>query len=221
MADRLRNKTIFMTAAGRGIGRATAVAFAREGANLIATSLTPSSLESLAAEVPSITTRILDVRDADAIRRAADDVGPVDVLFNCAGWVHHGTVLDCDDAAWAASFDTNVTPMYRTIRAFLPAMLAAGRGNIINMASVVSSITGAVNRFAYGATKGAVLGLTNLPNRSPAISSVRAFARTRSARERSNRPRSASGWPPKAITSRPARPFLPASRWAAWGPAKK
>jgi 2-keto-3-deoxy-L-fuconate dehydrogenase len=160
LADRLRNKTILITAAGQGIGRATAVAFAREGANLIATSLTPASLDALAGEAPGIRTRQLDVRDAAAIQALADEIGFVDVLFNCAGWVHHGTIMDCREADWAASFETNVTSMYRMVRAFLPAMLAAGRGNIVNMASVVSSITGAPNRFAYGATKGAVLGLT-------------------------------------------------------------
>src|SRR4051794_27603870 len=112
MSERLKNKTIFMTAAGQGIGRASAVAFAREGANLIATSLTQASLDSLAAELPSIRVRQLDVRDADAIRAAADEVGPIDVLFNCAGWVHHGTILDCDEADWAASFEMNVTSMY-------------------------------------------------------------------------------------------------------------
>jgi len=176
MADRLRNKTILMTAAGKGIGRAAAVAFAREGANLIATSLTPASLESLAAEVPSIRTRPLDVRDAAAIRALAEEVGPVDVLFNCAGWVHHGAVLDCDEENWAASFDTNITSMYRMVRAFLPGMLAAGRGNIINMASVVSSITGAVNRCAYGATKGAVIGFTKSLARDYVSQGIRANA---------------------------------------------
>src|SRR5688500_3825986 len=133
MGDRLRNKTILLTAAGNDIGRASAVAFAREGANLIATSLTPASLDSLAAEAPSIRTSALDVRAASAIRALAQEIGPVDVLFNCAGWVHHGTVLDCDEENWAASFDTNITSMYRMVRAFLPGMLAAGRGNIINM----------------------------------------------------------------------------------------
>ena len=160
MTDRLRNKTILITAAGKGIGRATAVAFAREGANLIATSLTPASLESLAAELPGIRTYALDVRDAAAIRGLAEQFGPIDVLFNCAGWVHHGAILECDEESWAVSFETNVTSMYRMVRAFLPGMLASGCGNIINVASVVSSITGAVNRCAYGATKGAVIGLT-------------------------------------------------------------
>jgi 2-keto-3-deoxy-L-fuconate dehydrogenase len=176
MADRLKNKTILMTAAGKGIGRASAVAFAREGANVIATSLTPASLESLAAELPGIQTRPLDVRDALGIRALADEFGPVDVLFNCAGWVHHGAILDCDEENWDLSFDTNVKSMYRMIRAFLPAMLAAGRGNIINMASVVSSITGAANRCAYGATKGAVIGLTKSIARDYVAQGIRANA---------------------------------------------
>jgi 2-keto-3-deoxy-L-fuconate dehydrogenase len=174
MAERLRGKTIFITAAGQGIGRATAVAFAREGANVIATSLTPASLESLAAETAGITTRQLDVRDAARIQSLAEEFGPVDVLFNCAGWVHHGTILDCDEANWAASFDINITSMYRAIRAFLPAMLAAGRGNIINIASVVSSVTGAVNRCAYGATKGAVIALTKSIARDFVAQGIRA-----------------------------------------------
>jgi 2-keto-3-deoxy-L-fuconate dehydrogenase len=176
MADRLRNKTILLTAAGKGIGRASAVAFAREGADVIATSLTPASLESLAGEAPGIRTRQLDVRDAAAIRALADEFGPVDVLFNCAGWVHHGAILDCDEEAWAASFETNVTSMYRLVREFLPAMLSAGQGNIINMASVVSSITGAANRCAYGATKGAVIGFTKSLARDYVGQGIRANA---------------------------------------------
>jgi 2-keto-3-deoxy-L-fuconate dehydrogenase len=176
MADRLKNKTILITAAGKGIGRATAVAFAREGADVIATSLTPASLESLAAEIAGIRTHPLDVRDAAGIRALAEEFGPVDVLFNCAGWVHHGTILDCDEENWDLSFDTNVKSMYRMVRAFLPAMLAAGRGNIINMASVVSSITGAANRCAYGATKGAVIGLTKSLARDYVAQGIRANA---------------------------------------------
>jgi 2-keto-3-deoxy-L-fuconate dehydrogenase len=176
MADRLRNKTILITAAGKGIGRATAIAFAREGADVIATSLTPSSLESLAAEVHGIRAHVLDVRDAAGIFALANAVGPIDVLFNCAGWVHHGTILDCDEEAWAASFETNVTSMYRVTRAFLPGMLSAGRGNIVNVASVVSSITSAANRFAYGATKAAVIGLTKSLARDFVSQGIRANA---------------------------------------------
>jgi 2-keto-3-deoxy-L-fuconate dehydrogenase len=176
MADRLHNKTILITAAGKGIGRATAVAFAREGADVIATSLTASSLETLAAEVTGIRTHVLDVRDAAGIQTLANSTGPIDVLFNCAGWVHHGTILDCDEESWAASFDTNVTSMYRVTRAFLPGMIAAGRGNILNVASIASSITGVPKRCAYGATKGAVIGFTKSLARDFVSQGIRANA---------------------------------------------
>jgi 2-keto-3-deoxy-L-fuconate dehydrogenase len=156
---RLNGKRAFVTAAGAGIGRATALAFAREGAQVIATDIDAAALASLAAEAPAITTAVLDVRDGDAV--AAALVGPaLDVLFNCAGFVHHGTILEMEDADWAFSWDLNVTAMVRTIRSALPAMLAQGSGTIINMASVASSIRGVPNRFAYGATKAAVIGLT-------------------------------------------------------------
>jgi 2-keto-3-deoxy-L-fuconate dehydrogenase len=176
MADRLRNKTVLITAAGKGIGRATAIAFAREGADVIATSLTASSLETLAAEMAGIRTHVLDVRDAAGIQSLASATGPIDVLFNCAGWVHHGNILECDEEAWATSFDTNVTSMYRVTRAFLPGMLAAGRGNIINVASVVSSVTSAANRCAYGASKAAVIGLTKSVARDFVSQGIRANA---------------------------------------------
>lgn len=156
---RLAGKRAFVTAAGAGIGRATALAFAREGASVTATDIDEGALASLAAEAPGIATARLDVRD-DAAVAAALGQAATDVLFNCAGFVHHGTVLDLGDADWAFSWDLNVTSMVRTIRAALPGMLDRCGGTIINMASVASSIRGVPNRFAYGATKAAVIGLT-------------------------------------------------------------
>jgi 2-keto-3-deoxy-L-fuconate dehydrogenase len=153
---RLHGKRAFITAAGQGIGRATAELFAREGAEVIATDVNVATLATLSG----CTTRVLDVLSQDAITQAAADAGRIDILFNCAGYVHQGAILDCDDRAWQFSFDLNVTAMFRMIRAFLPGMLAVGRGSIINMASVASSLKGAPNRAAYGASKAAVLGLT-------------------------------------------------------------
>lgn len=159
MGSRLAGKTAFLTAAGQGIGRAVAEAFAAEGARVIATDLNDGLLQSLAG-TPNVSVRRLDVLDAAAIAQAAADVGPVDVLFNGAGFVHAGSVLDCTEEEWAFAFDLNVRSQYRTIKAFMPGMLAQGRGSIINMASVAGSIKGAPNRFVYGATKAAVIGLT-------------------------------------------------------------
>ncbi len=156
----LAGKTALITAAAQGIGAATAVAFQEAGARVIATDVSEPGLAALKADHPAIETRLLDVRDTEAVNAAADALGAIDVLFNCAGFVHQGGVLDCDQAAWDLSFDLNVTSMWRTLRAFLPGMLAQGRGSIINMASVVSSQKGVPNRFAYGATKAAVIGLT-------------------------------------------------------------
>ena len=158
-SSRLAGKTALVTAAGQGIGRATALAFAREGARVIATDINATLLHSLAAET-GCATRLLDVTDAAAISAAAQDIGAIDVLFNGAGFVHAGTVLDCTEEEWAFGFELNVRSQYRMIKAFLPAMLARGGGAIINMASVASSIKGAPNRFVYGATKAAVIGLT-------------------------------------------------------------
>jgi len=157
---RLTGKTAFLTATGQGIGRATALAFAAEGATVHATDISADLLAALAAEAPGIDTAVLDARDTAAVNAAAERIGPVDILFNCAGYVHHGTVLDCDEGAWDLSFDLNVKSMWRTLRAFLPGMLASGGGSIINMASGASSLKGAPNRFVYGATKAAVIGLT-------------------------------------------------------------
>jgi 2-keto-3-deoxy-L-fuconate dehydrogenase len=162
MTRRLEGKTAFITAAGQGIGRATALAFVREGARVIATDINAATLESLAAEAGQggITTLRLDVTDAAAVQAAAAAHLGVNVLFNGAGFVHAGTVLDCSEEEWSFAFDLNVRSAFRTIKAFLPAMLAAGGGSIINVASVAGSIKGAPNRFVYGSTKAAVIGLT-------------------------------------------------------------
>lgn len=160
MTDRVLGKRALITAAGQGIGRASAIALAAEGAQVIAADINAEALASLAAEHPAITTRLLDVRDPAAIAQAAADLGALDVLFNCAGFVANGTILDCDEDQWAFSLDLNMTAMYRMCRAFLPAMLANGGGSIINMASVASSVIAAPNRFVYGATKAGVIGLT-------------------------------------------------------------
>lgn len=157
---RLAGKTAFMTAAGQGIGRATALAFAREGARVIATDLDTGLLDALKRESPQIHTERLDVRDRTAVAKLSERSERIDILFNCAGFVHHGTVLDCDDGEWERSFDLNVGSMHRMVRAVLPGMLARGGGSIVNIASVVSSIAGRPNRYVYGASKGAVIGLT-------------------------------------------------------------
>ena len=159
MADRLAGKTALVTAAAQGIGRATALAFAAEGAQVVATDLDAAALEEIAGTA-GLAVRRLDVTDGAAITALAGELGAVDVLANVAGFVHHGSILDCAEADWDFSFDLNLRSMYRTIRAFLPAMLAAGGGSIVNMASVASSIRGLPNRFLYGTTKAAVIGLT-------------------------------------------------------------
>jgi 2-dehydro-3-deoxy-L-fuconate 4-dehydrogenase len=155
MADRLAGKVALLTAAAAGIGRATAEAFAREGARVIATDIDVSGLAGLDAEK-----RKLDVRSSEAVAALARDVGAIDVLFNCAGFVHHGSALDCSDEDWDFSFDLNVKSMHRTIRAFLPDMLKTGGGSIVNIASGASSVRGIPNRYVYGASKAAVIGLT-------------------------------------------------------------
>ena len=159
MADRLTGKTALITAAGQGIGRATAEVFAREGARVVATDINDTTLQELNG-ITGITGRRLDVLDPEAISAAATEIGAVDILFNCAGFVHHGTVLECDEEAFDFSMTLNVKAMYRMIRAFLPAMLESGGGSIINMASVSSNLKGIPNRFVYGTSKAAVIGLT-------------------------------------------------------------
>lgn len=153
---RLDGKTCLVTAAGQGIGRASALAMAAEGARVIATDVNEAALSTL----EGVETRLLDVRDPDAIANATAEIGAPDVLFNCVGFVANGTILDCDEDQWAFSNDLNVTSLYRMIRSFLPGMIVNGGGSIINMSSVVSSIIAAPDRFAYGATKAAVIGIT-------------------------------------------------------------
>ena len=159
MSQRLAGKTAFLTAAGAGIGRATALAFAREGARVIATDLKPELMADLRG-IPGIEIEKLDALDAAAIADAAVRHPDVDVLFNAAGYVHHGTVLDCTEEQWDFAFNLNARSMFRTIKAFVPGMLARGRGSIVNIASGASSVRGAPNRFVYGASKAAVIGLT-------------------------------------------------------------
>ena len=154
---RLTGKTALVTAAGQGIGRASALAMAREGARVVATDVNPGLLPALQAD--GLEVRHLDVRDRASIAAAAAEVAP-DVLFNCAGFVASGSILECDEDQWAFSLDLNLTAMYRMCRAFLPGMLERRSGSIINMASAVSSIIAAPNRFVYGATKAGVIGLT-------------------------------------------------------------
>ena len=173
MAGRLEGKRAFITGAGQGIGRAVAIAFAREGAEVVATSRTLSKMADLPAIDPAISIAALDVTDGAAITKAIADAGRIDVLFNCAGWVHHGTILECGPEDWAASFDQNVTACYHSIRAVLPQMLERGSGSIINVASVVSNIAGVPNRVAYGASKAALIGLTKAVARDVVATGVR------------------------------------------------
>ena len=174
MGDRLRGKRAFVTAAGQGMGRAAAIAFAAEGARVWATDVNAEALRSLEGALgittsgtttrgtttSGVTTRVLDVTDNAAVERVAKEAGDVDVLFNCAGFVHHGTIMECSEQDWDRSFDLNVKSMYRVTRAFLPGMLKQQKGSIINMASIASGIRGLPNRLAYGTTKAAVLGFT-------------------------------------------------------------
>lgn len=156
--NRLEGKTCLVTAAGQGIGKASALAMHGEGARVFATDINEAALAELASA--GLETFVLNVREPSSITQAVDKTGPLDVLFNCAGFVDHGTILDCDDDAWNFSLDLNVTAMYRMMRTFLPAMLENGGGSIINMSSVASSVIAAPNRFSYGVTKAAVIGMT-------------------------------------------------------------
>jgi len=162
MGSRLHGKKAVVTAAAQGIGRATALAFAAEGAEVLATDINLAKLDELrAASGGKIELRRLDVTKKPEVDALAAELGAIDVLFNCAGFVHHGTILDCSEADWAFSMDLNLRSMYLTIRAFLPAMVAAGKGaSIVNMSSVVSSLKAAPNRFVYAASKAGIIGLT-------------------------------------------------------------
>jgi len=159
MSDRLQGKRAFVTAGAMGIGRACAVGFAREGATVFATDIDEKGLALLRKDGVSEVAR-LDVRDSAAVADMAKRVGKIDILLNAAGFVHHGTVLECSDEDWDFSFDLNVKSMHRTIRAFLPAMLESGRGSIVNIASAAGVFKAAPNRYVYGATKAAVAALT-------------------------------------------------------------
>jgi 2-keto-3-deoxy-L-fuconate dehydrogenase len=160
MAGKLEGRVALVTSAGQGIGRASAVALAREGAKVFATDIREDLFKDISKEHPGITGFGLNVLEQGAVDAALKRTGPIDILFNCSGFVHNGTVLDCEEKDWDFSFDLNVKAHYRMIKAYLPGMLAKGKGNVINMASVASSVKGAPNRFVYGASKAAVIGLT-------------------------------------------------------------
>ena len=155
MAGRLQGKRVLVTAAGQGIGRATALAMAAEGADVYATDINETTL----AELEGVTAFVMDVRDDESVKAGVAKADP-DILFNGAGFVHHGSIVDATDQEWDFAFDLNVRSMFRTMRAAIPAMLERGNGSIINMSSAASSIIGAPNRFIYGATKAAVVGMT-------------------------------------------------------------
>ncbi|MEZ2220467.1 SDR family oxidoreductase [Rhizobium sp. RCC_161_2] len=156
MGHGLEGKKVVITAAGQGIGRATAERFISLGAHVYATDINEQTLSTL----EGASTHVLDVLDGAAVKTYASEIGPIDVLFNCAGFVHAGTILDCEEKDWDFSFNLNAKAMYTTCRTFLPGMLEKGKGSIVNMASVASSVKGVPNRFAYCASKAAVIGLT-------------------------------------------------------------
>jgi 2-keto-3-deoxy-L-fuconate dehydrogenase len=176
MGGRLEGKRAFVTGAGQGIGRAVALAFAREGALVFAASRTGSKMADLPRIAPTIRPVEMDVTDSDTVTRLIRESGPLDILFNCAGWVHDGTILDCGIADWRKSFEQNVGSIYNTIRAALPGMVERGGGSIVNVASVASSLTGVPRRAAYGASKAAVIGLTKAVARDFIRSGVRCNA---------------------------------------------
>jgi 2-keto-3-deoxy-L-fuconate dehydrogenase len=176
MAGRLAGKRAFVTGAGQGIGRAAVLAFAREGAAVVAASRTAAKMADLPGLAPGIEPVGLDVTDTGALESALDAAGRVDILVNCAGWVHDGTVLDCSDADWAQALEVNVTAAFRAIRAVLPQMLERHAGSIVNVASVASSVTGVPRRAAYGTSKAALIGLTKAVARDTVASGIRCNA---------------------------------------------
>ena len=157
---KLENKNIIVTAAGQGIGRATAIAYSKEGANVTATDINEKTLKSLNEEFPNIKVNTLDSTKNEAINSFFSKIDKVDVLFNAVGYVHHGTIMECEEKDWDFSFNVNVKSMYLMIKEILPKMIKHNKGNIINMSSIVSSLRGLPNRFVYGATKAAIVGLT-------------------------------------------------------------
>jgi 2-keto-3-deoxy-L-fuconate dehydrogenase len=160
MEQTLAGKTALVTAAANGIGRASAEALAARGAQVIATDIDGAGVEGLAEATPNMTGQRLDVMDAAAVAALVASAPPIHILLNCAGWVHDGTILDCDETVWDRAFDLNAKSMFRITKAVLPGMLEAGAGSIINIASIVSSEKGAPRRFAYGASKAAIIGMT-------------------------------------------------------------
>lgn len=174
MAGRLAGKVTVITGAGQGIGRAAAVAYAEEGAAVWAVDRNPDTLADLHQRHPDINTAVLDVTDRFGIEQLAETVGPIDVLFNCAGYVHAGGILDCSEADWDAAMDVNVKAMFLMSKAFIPAMEAGG--SIINMASVISNLSGVAGRVAYGTSKAAVVGLTKAIAADLAESNIRCNA---------------------------------------------
>ena len=218
MAGKLEGRVALVTSAGQGIGRSSAIALAREGAKVFATDIREDLFKDISKEHPGITGFGLNVLEQSAVDAALKRTGPIDILFNCSGFVHNGTVLDCEEKDWDFSFDLNVKAHYRMIKAYLPGMLAKGKGNVINMASVASSVKGAPNRFVYGASKAAVIGL---PRPWRLTSWPRASAAMPFARERWKRPRFMTGCGPRAILKRRRRPLSQGSPWGAWRSLKK
>ncbi|WP_105401819.1 SDR family oxidoreductase [Neorhizobium sp. T7_12] len=176
MVGRLAKKRALVTGAGQGIGRAIAVVFAEDGATVVATSRTPSKMADLADRSSAIEIVGLDVTDAAEVKAVLGKAGPIDILVNCAGWVHNGSILDCEEEDWQKSIDQNATSAFRTMKAVLPGMIARGSGAIVNVASVASSITGVQNRVAYGASKAALIGLTKAVARDVIATGVRVNA---------------------------------------------
>ena len=160
MNKRLKNKNVIITAAGQGIGRATAIAFHNEGANIIATDINEETLGTLNKEYPNIKVEKLNSTDKNAVEKFSTTLDKVDVLFNAVGFVHHGTILECDEKDWDFSFNVNIKSMYFMTKSILPKMIKKNKGNIINISSIASSLRGLPNRFVYGTTKAAIIGFT-------------------------------------------------------------